>query len=255
MNTGNHWQRWRSFFERRADRALPALDLGTDYSALPESLAHSLAIFQLGESGGGTVIEQARASTLRGVNEDYVRSIEYFVAEEHRHANILAMCVRLLGGRLRRTNWTASLFVAGRRLLGLRLKILVLLAAEVVGICYYMAIAGKLAASPMKSWLLQIVDDERAHLEFHCRFLQDQVTTAMRRRVFIVAWRVVIHAAAIAVMIDHRRTIRDLDLGFRLTWERWMAISMLAERLVTGTDEPGTQEPDVHGIRVGARPR
>jgi hypothetical protein len=34
-------------------------------------------------------------------------------------------------------------------------------------------------------------------------------------------------------MIDHRRTISDLALGFRQTWERWMAIGALAERLVT----------------------
>lgn len=235
MQPESGWRRWREYFEFRAERALPELDTRTDYSALPKSLAESLAIFQLGESGGGTIIAQARASRLPGVDSDYAGAIELFVREEHRHANILAMCVRMLGGELKRSNWTARLFVAGRRFMGLRLKVLVLLAAEVVGICYYMSLASALPVSPMKSWLLQIVDDERAHLEFHCRFLKSQATSRWRRRIFIMAWRSVMIAAAVVVMIDHRQTIRELDLGYRQTWSRWMAISELAEKLVTGT--------------------
>ena len=235
MERESQWRRWREFFELRAERPLPELDSRTDYSGLPKSLAESLAIFQLGESGGGTVAAQARASVLPGVDRDYAAAIELFVREEHRHANILAMCVRMLGGELKRSNWTARLFVAGRRLMGLRLKVLVLLAAEVVGICYYMSLAAALPASPMKSWLLQIVDDERAHLEFHCRFLEAQATTRWRRWLFVGAWRSTMYAAAIVVMIDHRRTIRDLNLGFRQTWGRWMAISELAEKLVTAS--------------------
>lgn len=232
------WRRWRQFFESRAERPLPALDMCTDYTSLPKSLANSLAIFQLGESGGGTIVAQARASLLPGVDGDYAEAIAYFVEEEHRHANILAMCVRMLGGELKRSNWTARLFVAGRRLMGLRLKILVLLAAEVVGICYYMALASALPASPMRSWLAGIVDDERAHLEFHCRFLNSQVTNSSRRRLFIAAWRSVMVAAAVVVMIDHRRTIRDLGFSYRQIWKRWMAISELAEKLVSGSPGP-----------------
>ena len=74
----------------------------------------------------------------------------YFVEEEHRHANILAMCVRLLGGTLVKKNWTAGLFVFARRLIGLRLKVLVLLAAEVVGLCYYHLLAVQLPASRLR---------------------------------------------------------------------------------------------------------
>lgn len=233
MQAGQGWRHWRDYFQERAGRPLPAMDLATDYSWLPDSLADSLAIFQLGESGGGTVVEQARASQLPGADDDYANAMAYFVAEEHRHANILAMCVRMLGGELRRSNWTAKLFVFGRRLLGLRLKVLVLLAAEVVGICYYRAIASALPISPMKTWLLQIVDDERAHLEFHCAFLRGQLRTRLHRVAFVAAWRAIMLAAAGVVMIDHWRTIRDLALGFRQTWRRWMAIGALAEKLVT----------------------
>jgi len=89
--------------------------------------------------------------------------MQLFVKEEHRHAEILAICIRNLGGNLIRQNWTARLFVFGRRLIGLRLKVLVLLAAEVVGICYYHLLATRLPPTRLKSLLAQLVNDERAH--------------------------------------------------------------------------------------------
>ncbi len=233
-NQKPNWAHWRQRFAARADRKLPTLDTSVDYSDLPPSLARSLAVFQLGESGGGTVIEQARDSELASADEDYAEAIRLFVAEEHRHANVLAMCVRLLGGELIRRNWTQRLFLFGRRLIGLRLKVLVLLAAEVVGICYYSSIASRLSPGPVRRWLYELVEDERSHLEFHCLFLQSQVSSAWRRWLFVAVWRSVMFAAAIVVMIDHRRTVRELDLGFRRTWQRWMAFSQMAERLVTG---------------------
>ena len=87
MNASTGFGHWHDYFRARAGRPLPTLDVATDYSSLPSSLADSLAVFQLGESGGGTVIEQARASRLPGVDDDYAKAMAYFVAEEHRHAD------------------------------------------------------------------------------------------------------------------------------------------------------------------------
>ena len=228
------WARWRNFFELRKDRALPRLDPRVDYAMLPRSVARSLAVFQLGESGGGTIVEQARSSALDTIDKDYVDALDMFVREEHRHANILAMCVRLMHGELISKNWTARLFVFGRRLVGLRLKVLVLLAAEVVGICYYSALAERLPPGPMRKWLRELVDDERSHLHFHCDFLRTQTQSGWRRRLFVVTWRSVMWAAAITVMIDHRQMLRDLRIERRDIWDRWMAIGRQAECLVTG---------------------
>ena len=226
------WETWAKFFAKRNNRALPALEQDQDYSALPESLAHSLAIFQLGESGGGTIIKQALHNRLPGVDEYYAAAMALFVEEEHRHANILAMCVRLLGGRLIRTNWTARLFVFARRLIGLRLKVVVLLAAEVVGICYYHLLAVHLPPSRLRSQLLEIVEDERSHLYFHCDFLRSQTKKRWQKRVFVIVWRAVMVCAAIVVAIDHRRAIRDLDIGLKRVLVRWKSYSDLAETLV-----------------------
>ncbi len=156
----------------------------------------------------------------------------YFVEEEHRHANILAMCVRLLGGTLIRSNWTACLFVFARRLIGLRLKVLVLLAAEVVGLCYYHLLAVQLPQSRLRSQLLEIVEDERSHLYFHCDFLRCQTPKRWQKRLFIGIWRLVMCCAAIVVAIDHRRAVRDLNIEFKAVFSRWRSYSFLAEMLV-----------------------
>jgi hypothetical protein len=226
------WKHWARFFAQRSNRELPALEQDMDYSALPVSLARSLAIFQLGESGGGTIIRQSLHAKLDGIDEYYAAAMALFVEEEHRHANILAMCVRLLGGTVIRNNWTAGLFVFGRRLIGLRLKVLVLLAAEVVGLCYYHLLAVHLPPSRLRSQLLEIVEDERAHLIFHCDFLRSQTPQRWQKRLFELVWRAVMACAAIVVAIDHRRAIQDLDIGFNTVLVRWRSYSDLAEALV-----------------------
>ncbi|MEX2125097.1 MAG: hypothetical protein WD795_14475 [Woeseia sp.] len=235
MNDKNaNWQAWRDFFAARSGRLLPVLDDPQDYSEVPDSVARLLAIFQLGESGGGTIVTQARNSRIKTAGGHYAEAMQLFVAEEHRHAEILAICVRTLGGSLIRRNWTADLFVFARRLLGLRLK--VLLVAEVVGICYYHLLATRLPASRLRSLLEQLVDDERSHLYFHCSFLRAEACSRWRRFIFAVVWRLTMLAAAMVTLVDHRAALHDLELPAGSVWRRWMSYSRLAERLVTGRD-------------------
>ncbi|MDH3431436.1 MAG: hypothetical protein OEQ14_15650 [Gammaproteobacteria bacterium] len=231
----SYWRQWQELFESRSERRLPTPDDWPGYVDLPRSLARSLAIFQLGESGGGTIIEQARASELPHIDECYARSMALFVREENRHADILAICVQQLGGELIRKNWTARLFVSARRLIGLRLKVVVLLAAEVVGICYYHLIASRLPRTAMKDWLTELVADEQSHLDFHCCFLRSQADRRWKRWLFVIVWRSTMLLAAVAVLLDHRAAIRDLGIGKRAIWQRWMTYSQLAERLIVRT--------------------
>ena len=228
------WSDWKLFFAARSDRPAPAiLDDDPALAELPASVARSLAIFQLGESGGGTVVQQVRLSRLPGVDNDFADAMAYFVEEEHRHAELLACCVRALSGRLIRRNWTAGLFVFGRRLIGLRLKVMVLLAAEIVGICFYHLIGSRLPASGMQRLLQQIEEDERAHLAFHCQFLRAQFSAFPNRLVFKAVWRLLMFAAAIVVLVDHRQVLRDLGIPATVAWRRWTTCSRNAERLVT----------------------
>lgn len=233
------WTHWRRFFAARRHR--PGVRLLTDepqLAGIPASLARSLAIFQLGESGGGTVVEQARRSRLPSVDADYAEAVALFVAEEHRHAELLACCVRALRGRLLAKNWTARLFVGGRRLMGLRLKVTVLLAAEVVGICYYQLLAAAVPDSELRSVLREIAADEKAHLRFHCDFLHTQMGTWLHRRLFVLAWRTLMLAAALVVLIDHRAALRDLGIPPRRVWKRWALYSRAAEVRIVAAERP-----------------
>jgi hypothetical protein len=233
------WRYWSLLFAARRQRAgVRLLAEDPQLAGIPASVARSLAIFQLGESGGGTVVEQARRSRLPCIDEDYAEAVALFVDEEHRHAELLACCVRALRGRLIERNWTARLFVFGRRLIGLRLKIMVLLAAEVVGICYYQLLASGLPDSELKSVLREIAADEKDHLRFHCHFLRTQMRTVTHRRLFAVAWWALMLAAALVVLIDHRGALRDLGIPKRRVWKRWVLYSRTAEaRIVQGAGQ------------------
>jgi hypothetical protein len=241
-----NWSHWKAFFGARRHR--PGARIFADEPGLddvPTSVARSLAIFQLGESGGGTVVEQARRSRLPSVDGDYAEAIGLFVAEEHRHAELLACCVRALRGRLIDDNWTARLFVFGRRLIGLRLKIMVLLAAEVVGLCYYRLLGGSLPDGELKNVLREIAADEKAHLEFHCEFLRAQMRSDTHRRLFVIVWRALMFAAALGVLVDHRAALRDLGIPLRRAWRRWWVYSRIAQARIVRS---GTRSESFAGV-------
>ena len=229
-----HWAHWRKVFEARRGRPAPAL-LNDDPFVLgiPASVSRSLAIFQLGESGGGTIVRQAQQSLLPGLDANYAAAMALFVEEEHRHAELLACCVRALRGKLLRSNWTARLFVFARRLVGLRTKVTVLLAAEVVGLCYYRLLARRLPDCEIRATLHEIVADERTHLDFHCAFLRSQVRTPLQRFVFVWAWRCLMLAAATAALVDHAAALRDLGVSLHDLRQRWTVLRRGAENLVT----------------------
>ena len=105
---------WTQYFlanrNRFVEPALPAAE-----SVLPETmrrpLARSLAIFQLGESGGGTrLLRYVR----RVVNEEqlrgYEQAVQLFIEEEQYHARLLEKLVIHLGGACLERQWTNSVF-------------------------------------------------------------------------------------------------------------------------------------------------
>ena len=82
------WQQWVDFFSARADRPLPELPRRTAPRSIPASVAKSLAIFQLGESGGGTIIEQARNSRIA---QNRVASMRNIGDKKHVHRDVMLL--------------------------------------------------------------------------------------------------------------------------------------------------------------------
>jgi len=201
------YETWRRHFEQNRLRPLPAVDAPELPRAQHLALARSLARFQLGESGEGRIAHEI--DRVEGVDAEYRAALKLFVAEEGRHAAILARMVQALGGALLQRSWTERLFVHARRLFGVRFKLLVLLAAEVIGIGFYGMLSGAVPSGALAQALEQICGDEEAHLRFHCQFLASQ--PALLR----LMWRPLGTAAALTVLWDHRATLRAFGISLR----------------------------------------
>lgn len=211
------WIYWRTHFEQQAARPLPIIDgaSGTCPNQWREALTRSLAIFQLGEAGEGRIAQEIDACMLPTIDADYRAALKLFVNEEHRHAQILARMVLELKGRLLENTWSERLFQHARRLMGIRMKLLVLLVAEVIGIAFYGAIVTRLPMGGLKLSLAEICRDEVFHLRFHAAFFRSQMSGITHRLIFTVVWHLVATAAAVVVLWDHRRLLRTLDISIQ----------------------------------------
>jgi hypothetical protein len=223
------WSTWHAHFLENARRPLPAApaDVREVPAAWRGPLAASLARFQIGEGGEGRIAREIDRAEIPGIDDDYRAALKLFVREEGRHARILAGLVRALGGELLRATWTERLFVRGRRLLGVRVKLLVLLVAEVVGLGFYALLAGRLGRGELAAQLRAIADDEAAHLRFHCAFFRGR---AGPRTPLRAAWWLVVALACAAVMVDHRRTLRAMGIPARTAARRFAALARAVDR-------------------------
>lgn len=105
---------------------------------------------------------------------------------------------------------------------------MVLLAAEVVGICFYKKLSEKIPNGFIKSALLEIVKDEEKHLRFHGDFFRTQVRNFFSKFVFRLLWRFVAFAACVAVILDHRKTFCILGIS---NWKSFLEIIQMANDL------------------------
>ncbi len=178
-------------------------------------LLRSLAVFQLGESGEGRIAHEIDGVRYRGMDDTYRRCLKYFVAEEGRHGAVLGRLIRRMHGPLLSRNWTAVLFTAARRLMGVRFKLLVLFAAEVVSMVPYAMLARRAGRGPVRTILRAIAREERAHLKFHAAFFKKNARGRAARMMTAAVFAAVCVAACGVVLIDHRRTFAVLRIPLR----------------------------------------
>jgi hypothetical protein len=227
------WSDWRRHFEANRTRPLPeGLErLDEVPEAWREAVVESLARFQLGEAGEGRIAHEIDGARLPGIDADYRAALKLFVAEEGRHGRILGHMVRALGGRLLAKNWTEHLFVRGRRLLGLRLKLMVLLVAEVVGGAFYGLMVERLPEGPLRRGLRQICEDERHHLRFHGDFFAAQGWGPLMRAGWWATWWALALAASTVVLVDHRKTLNVLNIPLPRAVRAFFALAQEAASL------------------------
>jgi hypothetical protein len=207
------WAQWRRLFEARARRTLsPALPPSELSGLQQRELLRSLRIFQIGETGEGRIVHEIRRLQCLDLDDDYRAALALIIAEEGRHARLLGLCVRSLGGEPLRHSWTERLFTWGRRAVGVRAKLVVLFAAEVIGIAFYGALSRGLPPGALRHRLAEIGEDEVAHYEFHLAFFRQYRAQPLKWLLFVAAWWAVALACTAVLVADHRRTLRAFGL-------------------------------------------
>ena len=214
MNT----QHWISHFEAntRLNHELQLPDTACD---LPEhvrsSLARSLAIFQLGESGGGTRLRRYTRSIASLENlKGYQRAVDLFVAEEQSHAALLARTVKHLRGTLLQKQWTNSIFRWMRDLVNLEFNIQVLLTAELIAEVYFGLFSLRCSDPVVQTVAKKLLRDEMGHLSFQRDFLFERLKTLTPavQRLWRWQFQAIHYATACVVSWDHRDCLRSLNV-------------------------------------------
>lgn len=207
------WTTWRTHFEHSARRPLPPLPTTLD---LPEEirrpLVRTLAVFERGETGEGRIAAEVRRADIDGVDEDYHRALALFIQEEGRHALILRTSLAALGAEPRKKALAEAIFRMTRRGMDVRHELLVLLAAEVVAVVFYDALARAVPCPELAAALGQIVCDEHQHLAFHMDFFRATLSGTRARMAWQARWWAITSAACATVLLDHRATFKALGI-------------------------------------------
>lgn len=203
---------WVKEFDARAQRRIDEGDpLWERGARMHPAIVRSVQRFQVGESGdGANLIAKAEADGPG----DYALAAGLFVAEEQRHARLLAELLAAAGAPLIRSHWSDAFFVRLRRALGLRLELMVLMIAEVVALRYYRALRDGTDDPLVSAVAGQILADEERHVPFHCERLRigfAELSPAMRW-VTRKAWRTLFLGAALVVVADHGSALRHLGV-------------------------------------------
>jgi len=214
MNT----QHWISHFEAntRLNHALHLPDTACDLPDHVRSpLARSLAIFQLGESGGGTRLRRYTRSITSLENlQGYQRAVDLFVAEEQSHATLLARTVKHLRGTLLQKQWTNSIFRWMRDLVNLEFNIQVLLTAELIAEVYFGLLSLRCSDPVVQTVAKKLLRDEMGHLSFQRDFLFERLKTLAPavQRLWRWQFKAIHFATACVVSWDHRDCLRSLNV-------------------------------------------
>lgn len=209
---------WLAVF--RSNAALATQVASDDVGALPArlraSLSRSLGRFLLGEGGEGRIITEAAASRDPAFDTAAVEAIALYIGEEWRHAREVASVLAALRARAPQRTWSEVAFRRGRRLLGLRLKMLTIGAAEVTGIAYYSVLAERLPAPSVRAMTSVIAREERDHLRFERDFFAAAIGSYPRVHPIVdgavaaIQFAGIASAGALIVAVEHGSLLGQL---------------------------------------------
>ena len=209
---------WLDYFRGNALRETmcAGADAASLSAPLRAALARSLGAFYLGEAGEGRIVQEVRATRDPAFGAAAGEAIGPYIREEWRHAAELRSILAELGAALAEHAWSERLIRRGRRLLGLRLKILTIGAAEVAGVVYYSLLAERIDAPSIAAIAARIAREERRHLELvrellaHAASEHPWISRQVDRTVMKAAFATVAACGAVAVSLGHRELLGQL---------------------------------------------
>lgn len=215
MNT----QYWINHYEANT-RLNDTMKLPVGPCELPEGIrepiARSLAVFQLGESGGGTRLKRyAKVIAPLAQFSGYQRAIDLFVAEEQSHAALLGRLIEHLKQPQLHKQWTNSIFRWARNLVNLEFNIQILLTAELVAEVYFGLLYLRCADPAVKQVSHKLLRDEMKHLEFQRQFLAERLQdfTPATRRLWCLQFRLIHRFVSAVVSWDHRDCLKAIEVS------------------------------------------
>jgi hypothetical protein len=242
---------WLTHFEQNRLQPYPTLSHAPPRVA-PEvraALLRSLQRFQVGERGNG---DHLRGAAKTAGDARYCAALDLFIQEEQAHARLLAGAIESLGGAVLESHWTDGWFVRLRHLGGLTGELLVLLAAELIGLCYYRVLRDGIHDRGLHSLFSRVVHDEEAHVAFHCDTLRALLASqwSPKRRLLLTAWQVFYVVVCTVVTTDHGPALHAAGRS----GERFLADceDLLAQALTRITSQPCELQGDAHADAIGA---
>lgn len=243
----------RRFRENETPWVLPeTADSSLQNDPRRPALARAFATFQLGETGGGTRLMRFARKSFPG-DEARIRAVGMFLAEEHRHSEMLAGLVGYLGGRLRRHHWQNAVFRRLRTLLGLEFNLQILLTAELVAVAWYGLLASHVPDPIVRSACARITRDEVLHVAF-----QAAVARSLHRRrlpvsshLWALQFQGILLVVELAAWWEFRRCLQSFGITRHLFQRRVhsAARGFLRQALgESGVIAPGRRDPVVSQV-------
>ena len=219
-------QEWVDYFRWNGTVAMRIpWHLGAD---LPEDernlIAHSIAVFQLGESGEGRhLMRYAREWARRSGDDFYCEAARLHIAEEQRHSAVLRrfMSINTIASLQRGSS--NAIFRTLRNALGsLEISIAVLVSAEMIAKVYYPALSRATQSEVLRALCDQIQREEITHVEFQIEQLARLRTgrSFLFSRATRLLHRVLYYPTVLTVWVTHRRVLKAGGLSFTTFWSQ-----------------------------------
>lgn len=214
-NDSDYWVKW---FKRNAARS-PSSDAPDRLTERERALiSPSIRQFELGERAEGrSLLSRATQFATETGDPGFVDAIRLFIEEENRHSANLRRFMTLHGIACIERCVTDGVFRRLRKLAGLELMVMVLVAAEVVAMSYYRALRDATGSSLLKGICEEILREEVSHLKFQGQTLRKLRQHRGRlRRAFSETFHALLMAVILPVVwLEHGSVYRAGGFTFR----------------------------------------